>query len=146
MSSNYINYSSGQSTNLVYYTTSLTNTITTSSETWITSGLAITPPLAGTYLVIFSGSVFCEGAGATIGETRILVGGVVANATVKQTRNTVVMLLGLIGGNNVNGGASNTVTTAVVNGTQTIEVQYRRGSSGSNISMDNRSLTLLRIA
>ena len=130
--------------NLVNYSTTQTNTITNTTTTWATTGLNLSP-VAGTYLAFFSGSMFIEGAGASILQTRLVVGGTEVSGSLRETRNTVVMVLGLIGGNSVDGGGSTIIMPVTIGSGQTIDVQFRLGTSGVTATAKNRSLTLLRI-
>lgn len=132
--------------NLIYLTQVLTNEISNSANTtWVQTGLSITPPVAGTYICLYSASMFCEGGGNVIAEIDIQKNGVTINGSVRQTRQATVMLLGIIGGNNIDAGANSCVIEATVDGTQAITVRFRRNGAGSTISLRNRSLTLIKV-
>ena len=130
---------------IAYYVSSSNTEITSTSTTWANTDISITPP-QGTYVFMYTGSLFCEGAGATIGQTRLTKNNVEIPGTNKQTRNTVVMVLGLIGGNNIDAGACATSGVVSCNGTEVIRLQLSRGGSGSNINLRNRSLIMIKVS
>lgn len=129
---------------LSYYSITQTNSMEVGNTTWTSLGLTLSPP-AGTYLAFFSGSLFVEGGGAAATQSRIVVGGSPVAGSVRETRNTVVMVLGLIGGNSINAAASNIIMPITVGAGQSVDVQCAMGNAGTDTTITNRTLTLLRL-
>lgn len=121
-----------------------TTVLEINNTTWTSLGLSISPP-AGKYLAFFNGSVMAEGAGSTVAKVRLVVGGSEVSGSLRETRNTVIMLLGLIGGNSVDGGASNIIMPITVTSGQSVDIQGALGGTGTRVTAKNRTLTLLRI-
>lgn len=110
---------------------------TTSATNTVITGMTITPS-AGTYFVIYSGSM---GTGSNdSGELSIFVDGVQQTYTI---RDTIIQAGGLLGA--VASGEWSSTTTGIftVTGTQAIDVRFR-AVSGS-LTANERSLTALRI-
>ncbi len=137
----YVSLSRGYS--ITYFTTSATGNVSTTSGTFsVITGMSITPPLAGSYLVFFSGTLFNTVTNTT-GEYSLFV-----NAVQQKTRgiDTQVQILGLI-----------TLTTALISvpgalidvvsvtGTDAVDIRYRRTAGAGNIGCGDRSLSLVRV-
>ncbi len=150
MASNYVNFSGGTFTGgLTYYYQVLGNTISTSSTTYQDTGLLITPPLAGTYLVVARGSLFVTGNGSASGLSRLAtqVGATTTAvaSTVGETRTSVAKLIGNNSVVTMNDGGSMSMAIVSVNGTTSIKWQYALGTAGNSTSLANRSLLLIKV-
>lgn len=131
-------------TTLNYYKTSMTDSISTTSSTYSSLGLSITPA-AGTYLAIFNGNMWgTGGGGSAIGNTRMVLGGNVVADTAREFDLSVAMLLGLIGTVTSRPSFGTIVTVITTNGSQAVDIQYNRGSG--TIYARSRSLVLVRIS
>lgn len=117
---------------LIYQTIEATGDITTTSTTDVLATGMTTTPAAGTYLVIFSGSV--ENSNNDAGSTlSIYRGGTVVTASVRTS---------VTKSNNSDIFSTNAVVT--VNGSQAIEGKWRVGSNTG--TMHTRSLMILQFA
>lgn len=132
-------------TTLNYYHVTDNSIISTTSNTFVSvSGMSITP-VAGTYMVTFSGKSTMTGASVR-SEYAIYSGGSLIPNSLRETSCNLTLLGGLVTISlNTIGVGANTSTIVTVNGSQTIDVRYR-SVNGGTIQVTERNLTLIRVA
>lgn len=130
--------------NLPTYMVAAQDTTTTSSSQPAVVGSMTVKPLPGTYSADFSGSIYTDGASAQ-GQFGIYVDGVL----VVETRRDIKCNLSLLGGLvtvslNAIGIGTNTSTELVLNGNQTVTVQFQ-SNNGGTIGFIERVLRLTKV-
>lgn len=132
---------------LNYNTVSATNEVSTSSTTYQNISNMTYVPVAGTYLVIWSGNVYTSrSASDSYGKYRLAVDNVGVASSVRESRVLVQLLLGLIGNTSVNGSAGSLLDIITVNGSQTVTMQFCVDNSAITTYAKERRLIFLRIA
>lgn len=122
---------------------SATGNVTTTSATFSVITTMTTTPVAGTYLVLFNGSFFNTGAN-TGGEYAIFTGGTQGETRTLDCQTAILGLIAL---------SSNSITVpafvmgqVTVNGSQAIDIRFRRTNGAGSIGCGNRRLQIMRIA
>lgn len=123
--------------------TATANATTTSGTNSVISGMTLTP-VAGTYLVLYSGTIGTSDVNNS-GEVSIYTGATQVTHTVRVTGINVALLLGLIGTSTVNEGAGQTQAVVTVDGATAISVQFRRTVGSGTITVGQRSMIILRV-
>jgi hypothetical protein len=118
--------------------------VTTSSGTAATVGALSSKPVAGTYVVDFTGNAFTGGASAQ-GEFGIYVDGVLLAETRREFKCNLTLLGGLvtISLNSIGVGTC-TGTQVALNGNQTVDVRFK-SNNGGTIGFSERVLKLMRV-
>lgn len=127
------------------YNISDSNQVTTSSSNpAVINGMTKKPDL-GTYIILFNGSIYTDGASAT-GEFGIYIDGVLISETRRDISCNLTLLGGLVTISlNAIGVGTYTGTRVDLNGSQTIDVRFR-STNGGTIGFKEKVLTLLKVA
>lgn len=142
MAANYINQRSAYALQVTEATA--TAAVTTSSGTFsVMTGMTITPTQAGTYLVIFNGSMYGNGIN-TEGEFAIFVGGTQQTDSTRGFTINVNVLGLTLGDSRIRVGGS-LVCIVSVNGSQAIDARFR-SLDGVSLGCQQRTLTLVRLS
>lgn len=121
-----------------------TSTVTTSSATFsVISGMTTTP-IAGTYLIQYSGSMAITSGVNGSAEIAIFQNGTVVTHTTRTMSLTVALALGLIGTAAVAPSGSDTTAIVTLNGSETIDVRFR-SVSGDPFRCTSRSMQIIKI-
>lgn len=132
-----------QNLQVTYQTVTSTTAISTTSGTMaVMTDMTLTPP-SGTYLILFSGNVWCTGGGNASGDVAIYANNAAVTGALREVEIVVAMALGLIGTATVKPAAGLLVGIAAVNGSQAIDVRYNR--SNGTVHGGDRSLTVIRL-
>lgn len=115
------------------------DTTTTSGTDGLMNSMQIVNPAAGDYLVFFSTSVECSANGATV-SAGIYVGG---SQVTHTDRTSIPFITGVVIGNATTIQTISSQCKATVNGSQNIEVRWRR-SSGTGTA-HQRTLNILKV-
>lgn len=131
-------------TSLLYYSTSATSTLTSTSSTFATVGSMTLTPIAGTYLIMFSADIETGSVNGR-GELQLFNGGTAVAGTNRELELEVALLLGLIGTARIRAGASCFFGIVTANGTNAIDVRYR-SVDGQTITIKSRAMIAIRVA
>lgn len=129
-------------TALTYYSATATNTLTTTSGTYSSLGLGLTPS-AGTYIAFLSATTTSSTSGiVNISEFAISLAGAAVTAS---NRLAGISLSGIsLASASVNSSIQSSIVVTT-NGSQTIDGIWRRASGSASHSTTSRSLILVRI-
>lgn len=137
-------YTSSADDNAVeYYSATGTSTLTRTAGTFITVTGMTHKPAAGTYLAIWSAHVRTNDVSGN-GEVAIFVGGIQQTPLTHGIELDVTIILGALGVAKLTEGAGNIIGVISVNGSQTVDVQYR-SIDRQTVTITNRSFVLLRL-
>lgn len=126
-------------------TVSFTSAVSTTSSTFsMVDSLTLTPSMAGTYLVLWSGNVRTANGANGNGEVAIFSSGSQITDSTRSVNINVALLLGIIGTSTINNNAGSITTVTTVNGSQAIDVRFR-STSGDTVTADRGRLTVLKI-
>lgn len=125
------------------YVSALTTVTTTSATYSLITGMTITP-VAGTYLVLFSGNVSAGGSATVTGNTAAFIDNTMIVDSVRTVDISVASLIGVIN-SSANGSASNIITKVVLNGSQAINIRFNKTSTAGTITCIQRSLSLIKL-
>lgn len=126
-----------------YAEITLTNTITTTSESFVTMGLDLTPP-AGTYIAM----LFIEHTSNVLGINNTAEFGIfIAGTAVTSSLKTVgVTLSGISLASIAARSAASTSALITVNGSQLVQGGWRRETGSTTHTLTNRQLILLKVS
>lgn len=131
---------------LVSLTVSQTNAVTTSSGTFQgITGFNLTVPEDGKYLVLCTCTTETGGL-STEGEIGLAINGVVSSDTIREHRDTIILLAFLLNLTVNNSSRASSVHTVVdLTENDVVQLGYRNLSTGGSMGVTERCLTLVKL-